>query len=432
MDTALTLGKKIREIRKAKGLSQDNLANGIKCSASAISRIEGGEADCGDEILAAIKKYMEIEKAPMLEYELTLFKNRLIIWCDMITDYRMSDAHTIRNELSIIEQLPFERDLAALYAMIDTRLLFYEHKIPAAMEKLKAAEPLLDNASEEVHYLFHRNSGFAYTAANNWDKALSHYLKCLDYSNGEIKPDASIWSNIGTCYAHLGKPIRAISYLEQAIMKYGNNHAHIGVAYTNLVLTNCYTAIGELNIAKKHAKATLLQTQSLGDKITSGWILFIRSVICLKEGNPAEGLEFIEQASPCFQGHEPSYLRSFTAYPDLLVNKALCLLEIKNLTECKNVIEQGKLLAEGDEKLAIIFEALNKLMTLRDTCSTKYIENIAIPYLRKIDISSKETVLDLCDRLEAHYRKRGANKKADAIAVIYRDVHKEIICGVSS
>jgi len=68
-------------------------------------------------------------------------------------------------------------------------------------------------------------------------------------------------------------------------------------------------------------------------------------------------------------------------------------------------------------------------MTINNKESVEYLEEIAIPYFIKQGGWYLTAAAYLCKILEAHYRKKGAARKADAIAIIQRDIYREMIYG---
>lgn len=433
MAIVLTLGEKIKEIRKAKGLSQDNLAYAAGCSASVISRIESGETGCSDEMLVIIKKYMDIENAPLFEHELVAYRNKLLAWDELITNRFKNESHVMQSELSVILAVPFERDMCLLYSMIEARMLFMDRNFAAVEERLDAAESFLDDASLEVRYLFYRNKSLLYTVAHNHKMKVKYLLLALELSNNDLKPDMMIFTSLGHGYYELGKPARAISYFERAIAGFGNNRTNKELLVTKLELSKCYMFMGELDKAKKLVASALDQTQSISSEDYHYYYVFALTSISrinLASGRAEEGLKFAKQAIENLASIKNSYFYTRIS-PEVYIAKALCLLETKRILDYKNIVEQGiAMVKERDrqDKYTVIFEALANLTTLRDSSSIDYIENIAIPHLRACgETSANDMALTLCEKLEAHYRKRGADKKANAIAVVSRDIYKDRI-----
>ena len=108
-NTPLHIGEKIRQIRVAKGLSQDNLAYATGKSKAHISRLERGDSEIDDKTLAAIKEFLELPGAPLLEQELEVFRIRLWGWNELVSSRRTDEVIAQQKELSHITLLPFER-----------------------------------------------------------------------------------------------------------------------------------------------------------------------------------------------------------------------------------------------------------------------------------------------------------------------------------
>ncbi|MCL2360542.1 MAG: helix-turn-helix domain-containing protein, partial [Defluviitaleaceae bacterium] len=109
--SSLSLGEKISIIRKAKGLSQDNIAHILNTNRVAISRLENGETEWSAEVLATVKEFMGIQKHPLLEHEIRVYSDCLQVWKTLIIRGRFAEAKAMQEEMAIILDLPFEHDL---------------------------------------------------------------------------------------------------------------------------------------------------------------------------------------------------------------------------------------------------------------------------------------------------------------------------------
>ena len=98
----LAIGEKIRHVREAKGLSIENMADAIGSSKSSISRFERGDIEFSTETLIAMRKFLGIEKAPLMEHELDTYKNRIRVWMEYIITGRFADAKALQEEMSKI------------------------------------------------------------------------------------------------------------------------------------------------------------------------------------------------------------------------------------------------------------------------------------------------------------------------------------------
>jgi len=110
---------------------------------------------------------------------------------------------------------------------------------------------------------------------------------------------------------------------------------------------------------------------------------------------------------------------------------------MKDFDKCREVIEYTKTIwqeaeqnsrstiARSNNAVAYMLEAVGHLMSLDNSDSVDYIQDVAIPFLRSGGIS-KFDAITLCEHLEAYYTKKRAKTKAQAIAAIIRDIYKEI------
>jgi len=91
-------------------------------------------------------------------------------------------------------------------------------------------------------------------------------------------------------------------------------------------------------------------------------------------------------------------------------------------------LNHAKSEAKNDDH-TINIEATRHLMTLNESQSIKYLETVALPFYRAHVGNFIFSALDTCDILESQYRKRGAARKADAIAIMQRNIYKGMIYG---
>jgi len=202
----LSLGEKIKQIRIAKELSQESLAYAAQCNVSTISRIETGQLECTPKILAAIRKFMEIENAPLLDHEIARYRQDLNLVGSLLGADRNAEAKALASKLASIIHLPFEQELYLEFYVRETSILTKDPNFPTAEaeERLNTAEALLDSANNETLYLFHHNKAtFHLMHMGEPKNALKHILIALDLK----EPTARILGNIGVLYNVLDKPL---------------------------------------------------------------------------------------------------------------------------------------------------------------------------------------------------------------------------------
>jgi len=416
--STLSLGEKIMHVRKAKGLSQENLAHALKRNRPFVQRIENGQAQCTAEMLAVIKKFLEIENAPLLERELALFRDQIWVLNDYSSADRTSEARAMLNEMSSILDLPFEQDLNLLYAMVEVRLLNIERNYIAAEEKLSKVEPLINDPSNDVLALYHRNKGSLYLVRGDHKNGLRHLLKTLDLVSNNVKLDARILYFIGYSYICIGKPYQAMTFLEHAKKEFKEDLTHILGSNLNAMLAMSYWFIGSYNKAETLLEASIAQAKIIGSDFTVRQFLSYMGDLKAKVGNYNEALAYSDQALAYDHGD-----RSITA---ILSNKAYCFVKMKEYAKCREVIEALKALAEGDEHTIMTYEAFEHIMTLNSSDSSAYIEDVIIPYFRAGGGGKKMFALDLCKELETHYKNKKSKIKALSMAATIREIYEEM------
>jgi len=447
----LSLGEKIRQIRKAKGLSQENMAYAIKKSRIFVTRLENGQADFTPDLLAAIKKFLEIEDAPLLAHELEVYKDRLRVWYEMLAAYRFTEARDMQPLLASIVDLPYERDLIMLFILIEASLVYMEWDIPAADAMVDKVGAMLvpDEASPETRALFHRHIGVRLINRGNIDtvskddvvKALGHFLAANNMNSSFVKPNEGLLRNIANCYYNLGNVYKTIQYYEQILKDYTPDQTQIIGAVIRRALGVCYCLVGELSKAKVFCELAVSQFQVFGIDFHVLYSLVYSGIVSLEMGDHREALSFFYKADDYVSDETSLKGAIATTFPDshnnmralLIFCKALCLLEMKAFAKAKEVIKEGRAWAKkhNREYYTVLTEAPAHLITLHDINSSDYIHNVAIPTFLAKGTNVYSMALRLCKILEAHYMKRGATRKALEVAGIQRDIYKTMLYGGS-
>jgi len=425
----LSIGEKIKHMRQAQGISQENIAHALKYSQTTISRIESGLADYDKEMITALKKYMEIETAPLLDYEVAAYRNRLLAWGELVADNRIVEAQAIKDELAVILHVPYEADMILFYTMVETRMLFIEGEYKLAHEKLLKYPTLPGDAGTETQYLYHYNYGFLYiNVTREFKKALHHLRKAFDMRSGDIQRDLSLYTHLSSAYVNLCKPVRAIVHLEQAIREFGVQRTNPALIAMTLQLAYCYSLTGELKLAKKLATPIIEQLRGLDSPLYIH-AASVLAKICILTGDLDESYEYSTRAYALLQAHSAPKKEYIQAYITVLATMALCLLELKRNAEFETVIETGKSIVEGNTTFTMLFDSIGHLATLRDPVSTDYLENVGIPLLTSASMVTRDFALWMCGKLEQHYNNRGLSKKTMAIAALSRDIYRDILWG---
>jgi len=308
----LHIGEKIRQIRVAKGLSQENLAHASGKSKSLISRLERGESEFDDMTLAAIKEYLGIINAPLLEHELEIYKARLWSYNDLVHSKRHSEAEEMKDTMSIILDLPYERDFIIMYKMISARLLHYDD-IAAIETYINEVEPLLDGACDDAVYLYRLAKGRFCDVTGDYKAALTHYLRALEYMDDMQKSYPILVYSVARNYSLYGRPILAKLYFERAKKEYTGDRTHEFMYAVDNAIGFCCAKLGELDRAHKLFESSLFQAKSVNDKRWTGLTLYNISLVYYQKKDYKTSLKYVEESLEYLVDEVNQYIEAIVA-----------------------------------------------------------------------------------------------------------------------
>ena len=98
-----------------------------------------------------------------------------------------------------------------------------------------------------------------------------------------------------------------------------------------------------------------------------------------------------------------------------------------SFSPCADILKEGKSLSSSHEIYPILFNSLDCITTLTQKKSVDYLENVAIPYLRKRGIN--HVALDYCDFLLNLFEKRNKLKNSLRISKLIIQISKEMMNG---
>ena len=419
----MELGGKIKEIRRHLGLSQENIARELGCSVATISRIERGQADCGADMLRAVKTAMGVENAPLTDSEIAAFHERLYVWGQLITERRMEDARDLGQELAVILKLPYEQDLIMLYELFEVKLWLTEGDYDAAAEKLGILAKSFDKMNGEHQFHYYGAKSTLCFRMDEGRQALDFSLKTLELKQHCRGNLAGLYYRIAVDYSVLNRPFAAIMHLEEARRHHNDDRLSVLGVFIDHVFADSYMKIGELARAKPLLDAALLRAESIGQKLGRkkyiGMILHLLGRYHQKLGEGEQALSHYNRAFEYFLVGGPDHLDNY-------YHKLRCLIEMKRAGEAQDLIGEALMAAKG-EKFMMLYMGLFHLMSIRQAGSQDYLEYCTVPYL--IERGEYFIALDFCEQLEKQYKKNGNSKKPLEIAATARDVYAKIIFG---
>jgi len=426
----LRLNEKLAQIRKAKGLSQASLAEAVDRSIMHISRIERGETECEGAMLETIKKVLDIENAPLTEPEIELFEGRLWVLDNLLNANRLHDARNMSNEMSTILELPFEKNLSFIYLMLEFRVLAKEFNPSAKLKTMEKAEVILEtmgeDASPEALYLYHRNKGLLCIESQLMDDSLAHYLKAASYVGTKLQLDPSVFMFIANCYSDIGKPYYALLYCIKAKESPSYDRTNPTNLAFDVIHAHLLERIGHIAEAIDLLDILIAHAKKLSDHLSAEVLAAAHHALynCYKQRGDYK--QAILQCDEALKNMVRAGESSGTSrYAQLLVSKAYCSAKLKQFEQCNSLVEEGLAIAQENEMIVTLFKSISCINNMKDSSSIDYLENIALPYF--MSIPDYAFCLDICDELEAHYKKSRSKLKALTIAAIMRDIYQKIL-----
>lgn len=129
-----TVGKKIREYREAKGISQEDLAERLQISRSTYQRIENGDTNSWINYLEKISKELEVSPNEFLKGDESFVQ----VNHENTSETQANDNNTVGN---VVQHQTINYNLPdKLIEQYETRISEYKEEITALKERIKNLE----------------------------------------------------------------------------------------------------------------------------------------------------------------------------------------------------------------------------------------------------------------------------------------------------
>lgn len=427
MPLEMSLGQKIREIRRLQGLSQVNLADNVGCTQSKISLIENGSEECDNTMLELIRKALGVEDAPLLGDEYEIYIDRLTFWYDTIRNRQYDHAAEIREKTAVITKLPFEKELIMHFRIFEALMFLFmkTRDITSAEQSLLLAQVYVEDASDVNLYRFYFTKGVLHGMKNELEESLKYYKKAEKYEHTIPESNLSLiafYFNFGRAYFRVGKFFHAVVYFERADklepalqMNISSLHAK---ANLNGLIGMCFMYMGEHDKAKDKMDSALASARNTGDKYTIGSIL--HNLGCLHERmkKHTAAIKYLDEAAVFLEGHEQQLLAN-------IYRKAHCLIGMKS-TKIENYLQETAdfVKEKQDGHFKIMFKSLSCLLAITDDASMEYLIGTTIPHLVKKYRHFDAIVY--CNLVESRLRRK-RQQKADEISKMARDIYADLM-----
>ena len=388
-----SVAEKIKMLRMTNKISQEEFAEELWTSPSAISRVENGKGEYAKKQLEAAKKLLGITGMPLTEPDTTALRARLYFFRDTIRRDDMEEARKIYSTITNIVNLepclePCFSDLPMLFRMFEIMFLRFEGDLAGSEEKLDAiTENDLKKMNAEHLYYYYYNRGALHNRHERYEESLDFLKQAVELAedNKDLDPIGreQLYVNIAYCYTYLEYPTKAILFLSKIRGAYSDGRVDIiSLLRLDLCLAENYIRINELDEADKLLNACYIKAKGIEDEIFLNYIEHNFGLLYKQVGKWDESIKRFEKVVALFEKGSASYFKA-------LYQNIYCLVEIRKFSKAQKLIQQTKSFHSTDKVFAILFEALGRYieiksrLTSRHDDSVKYIETIAIPHFEK-------------------------------------------------
>jgi len=415
-------GSKIKELREAKGYTQEALAQATYTDRSMLSQIECGRKPCTDEFINTVKNYFGVAALPFYESERTAFRRKLYRWNSAIAESDWTTVTEMQENLAVIKFIPCERELNLLYNLFECRRLTGTNELKAAKEILDIFESRADELSDVQLYFYNYNQGTYNARSKQYNEALEFYLKAYEIMQFGLEQNLSIYYGIAFCYYKVGKIARSVSFLEKANQIRSSSQNTVSKISIDIFLAANYIRTGHLQRAKIILEECYPDALDHEKKIYLAMVIINQGYMYRKAKEWSIAIEHFARAFEYLNKNGPNYREA-------LYHKIRCLIELERFSSCTELLAEGIELSKGDETYLILFESLRCLISLNSDKSIQYIETIAIPHMLEKNLSY--TALDFCKVLKTHFhlKGRGFRKREPKITEIICKIQSEMLEG---
>jgi len=404
------MGEKVKQIRQAKGATQQQLSDELSITRSRLSQLENGEdavyGDFSPDTLMQIQRALKVMGLPLIEADRMGFKHKLFKWNDLIASRKIEEAKEMRQKLSVITFAPFDEELNVLFNLIDSRLELSFGNILAAEEILKMVEDKYsDNLNNEFKSLYYRSKGWLYYLGGKFQESLSFVMKAFELGTND-EQNAGIYLTIAMALNKCGYMLHSCMFLEEGLKLCEAEQNSTLKRHMSIMLVNIYIGLNHLVDAKGLLDKMYREAKDTGDNKFLCGVLLGYGYMFRCAGSYGIAHDYFDEAME-YADKESEY------YLEVLYQRARCCIAAGGFATCEELLEEGKLLSKNNKHDTIMFNSLGHLTTLKKDESIEYLETITLPHLLN-EVPDYAVALDYCECLRRHYEQKsvGTIKKA--------------------
>lgn len=425
----MPLGEKIKRYRKAKGITQTEVAEAMWASATKVSQVENGEGEYSEEQLRTFKEHFGLTDMPFTEFECATFKERLYHWFGLISSGKMDEADTLYAKiLPILELESCDAELPMLFRLFELVYLRLKKEDDLFEERLEFLKGALGRMHIGQLYYYYNTMGWVYSVDEKHEEALASYRNALESldANKELPRDSEerLLYNITITYSKLGLPHQAIMFVKD--VKRGNDEnktERLDLGFDIMLALN-YTRIGEFKWAERLLTDCYIRAIAIEDKLSIGTTLYNFGLLYKRLKDWKMAINYLDQALEVYDAESDYHL--WVCY-----HKIQCMIENRKFADAERMLKQAKKNYAKNKASLIPLESLFHFLTLSRRQSTinreseEYIEQVTVPHF--LEIHLRFEAVNYYMLLERHHIMVKNFSRASAVASKIRDIQNRII-----
>ena len=417
-------------IRKKHGLSQEDLANIIGCTAAHIDALEKNREKAAFEFVATLKSKLNLYGAPITEDERKVFIDKLHNW-KILIDYGVMDkASEQKAELEKGAEASCSSSILNFYKLYAANYYRISNDTEAFNKTMSFLNQRTETFSPSHQFFYYRLLGIQERVAYRYNEALKAYKKAEKLDKESTWGDVGFYYIYGMCLSEMGYVAKAIEYLKRAKHLAMWHKVYEGKpndrydVYIDGYLADNLSKSGKADEAHAMLNKRLDSEKTRKNaKHTIGFIYLSIGTVYLRTKKYNDAIENFDTA---FQHLD----ETSEAYKTNLYRKALALIESDRINEGVLCVDKALDMSLDDTRRTL-FETLKHSAMLSNPESLQYMENTLISQLLKYGQYAE--AVKCYETLSGFFKKSGDHKNAlkysELALEVHRELHKEHVEG---
>ncbi|MCM3719401.1 tetratricopeptide repeat protein [Fictibacillus phosphorivorans] len=415
------VGQRIRYYRKTKGLTQEELAQGI-CSVSYLSKIEKGDAKSSEEVINMLCDRLGISPE---EVDAGKILEMLNEWNMMMVNRQFEEA--AKEYLEIKERMKgvSEPNLLLRYRLFKARyyLVQEETNLNNARIELDEVKHLFEQLPHDLKFYYYKFEGMYHSFIKQYQQALTYFNKADNQFNQAINISeieaAIVYYLIALTHNFLLRITSVANYSFKAISIFDREYCYSRSADCQILLGLSYRRARNYEKAEYHLKLALKYSTLFKDDTTSGIIYHNLGYVAACNNEHKKAIERYKK-SLIYKESQSVQNTASTLY--LLATEYYNLGEIEKARE---LIVTGLSYVDEDNEVYYHLKILEyKLEGLDNPELPIFLSKFAIPYFHEKGILEYEATFS--ELLADIYFDQGLYKKASQYYRIANNARKYI------